>query len=77
MFEVVSTFDRPNLFYGVKFINRTHTFREELAKEVMKDCQSGGSTIIYCTTIKDVEEVLIVSPFSPHDNFHLRPFSNS
>eukprot|EP00250_Pteridium_aquilinum_P034051 c6940_g1_i1 orf=115-2973(+) len=57
VFEVVSTFDRPNLFYGVKFINRTNAFREELAHEVMKDCQSGGSTIIYCTTIKDVEEV--------------------
>ncbi|KAI5082682.1 hypothetical protein GOP47_0002425 [Adiantum capillus-veneris] len=57
VYEVVSTFDRPNLFYGVKFINRTHAFREELAQEVMKDCQSGGSTIIYCTTVKDVEEV--------------------
>ncbi|MCO5604621.1 hypothetical protein L7F22_058790 [Adiantum nelumboides] len=57
VFEVVSTFNRPNLFYGVKFINRSHAFREELAQQVMKDCQSGGSTIIYCTTIKDVEEV--------------------
>ena len=59
VYEVVSTFDRPNIFYGVKFINRTHTFREELAHEVMKDCKSGGSTIIYCTTIRDVEEVLL------------------
>lgn len=56
-FKVVSTFDRPNIFYGVKYINRSHAFREELALEVKKECQSGGSTIIYCTTIKDVEEV--------------------
>lgn len=56
-FEVVSSFDRPNIFYGAKYISRTYVFREELADEVKKDCKSEGSTIIYCTTIKDVEEV--------------------
>ncbi|KAH7430951.1 hypothetical protein KP509_08G021700 [Ceratopteris richardii] len=57
IFEFVSTFDRPNLFYGAKYMSRSQTFREELAREVLKDCRSRGSTIIYCTTIKDVEEV--------------------
>ncbi|KAJ7514132.1 hypothetical protein O6H91_23G029400 [Diphasiastrum complanatum] len=57
-YTVISSFDRPNIFYGVKALTRSSCFREELAQEVQKDIQGGGSTIIYCTTIKDVEEVV-------------------
>ncbi|CAM6122489.1 unnamed protein product [Calypogeia fissa] len=56
-FTAVSTFDRPNIFYGVKAFNRTSAFREELGRAVLKDIAGGGSTLIYCTTVKDVEEV--------------------
>jgi ATP-dependent DNA helicase RecQ len=55
-YTAVSSFDRPNIFYGVKSLNRTNAFREELAQEILKDVGKSGSTIIYCTTIKDVEE---------------------
>ncbi|BBN00819.1 ATP-dependent DNA helicase RecQ [Marchantia polymorpha subsp. ruderalis] len=57
VFTTVSSFDRPNIYYGVKTLNRTSAFREELAQEVLKDVTEGGSTLIYCTTVKDVEEV--------------------
>lgn len=59
-YTAVSSFDRPNIFYGVKSLNRTNAFREELAQEILKDVGKSGSTIIYCTTIKDVEEVTAV-----------------
>lgn len=57
-FTAVSSFDRPNIFYGVKGLSRTAAFKEELAREIMKDVGMSGSTIIYCTTVKDVEEVI-------------------
>ncbi|KAL2642869.1 hypothetical protein R1flu_010456 [Riccia fluitans] len=57
VFTAVSSFDRSNIFYGVKTFNRTSAFREELAREVHKDVAEGGSTLIYCTTVKDVREV--------------------
>ncbi|EFJ31593.1 hypothetical protein SELMODRAFT_408296 [Selaginella moellendorffii] len=53
----VSSFDRSNIFYGVKPLTRSNAFREELATEVVKDLEQGGSTIVYCNTIKDVDEV--------------------
>lgn len=56
-YTVISTFDRPNLFYGVKTLSRTASFRVDLANEVLTETRNGGSTIIYCTTIKDVGEV--------------------
>lgn len=56
-YTAISSFDRPNLFYGVSGLNRTATFKQELAREILKDVGKSGSTIIYCTTIKDVEEV--------------------
>ncbi|XP_059065394.1 uncharacterized protein LOC131036323 isoform X2 [Cryptomeria japonica] len=56
-YRVISSFDRPNLYYGVKTFNRSAAFREELASEIAKDVKGGGSTIVYCTTIKDTEEV--------------------
>lgn len=53
----IGSFDRPNIYYGVKTLNRTSLFREELAREISKYVKGGASTIVYCTTIKDAEQV--------------------
>lgn len=53
----IGSFDRKNLFYGVKAFNRGYTFLDELVQEVAKSVASAGSTIIYCTTIRDVEQI--------------------
>lgn len=57
-FTAISSFDRPNIFYGVKGLSRTAAFREELAREILNDVGKSGSTIIYCTTVNDVDEVI-------------------
>ncbi|CAD6216658.1 unnamed protein product [Miscanthus lutarioriparius] len=54
---VVGSFDRSNLFYGVKTCNRSMSFISELVKDVSKKSAAGESTIIYCTTIRDTEQV--------------------
>lgn len=59
-YVMVGSFDRTNLFYGVKLLNRGQYFIDELVREVSKEVASGGSTIIYCTTIKDVEQVIVL-----------------
>uniref|UniRef100_A0ACD5Y541 Uncharacterized protein n=2 Tax=Avena sativa TaxID=4498 RepID=A0ACD5Y541_AVESA len=53
----IGSFDRPNLFYGVKSMQRSMSFISELVKDVSETCTVGGSTIIYCTTIRDTEQV--------------------
>ena len=53
----IGSFDRTNLFYGVKSFNRGPLFMNEFVLDISKYVASGGSTIIYCTTIKDVEQV--------------------
>ncbi|XP_062081678.1 uncharacterized protein LOC133788273 isoform X2 [Humulus lupulus] len=53
----VGSFDRQNLFYGVKLFNRGQSSVDELVQEIAKYVASAGSTIIYCTTIKDVEQI--------------------
>ncbi|XP_068669155.1 uncharacterized protein [Aristolochia californica] len=53
----VGSFDRPNLFYGVKHFDRSHSFTEELVQEISKYVANAGSTIIYCTTVKDAEQI--------------------
>ncbi|KAH9620539.1 hypothetical protein KSS87_012645 [Heliosperma pusillum] len=53
----VGSFDRKNIFYGVKSISRDSSFLNELVQEVIKSVASGGSTIIYCLTVKDVEQI--------------------
>lgn len=53
----IGSFDRKNLFYGVKLINHGKSFVDELVQELSKFAASDGSTIIYCMTIKDVEQV--------------------
>ncbi|WJX37048.1 DNA helicase [Trifolium repens] len=54
---VVGSFDRPNLFYGVKQFNRGQSFIDEIVEEISKEVANSCSTIIYCTTIKDVEQI--------------------
>ncbi|OEL23807.1 Werner syndrome ATP-dependent helicase-like protein [Dichanthelium oligosanthes] len=54
---VVGSFDRHNLFYGVKSCNRSISFVSELLKDVSKRSAVGESTIIYCTTIRETEQV--------------------
>ncbi|CAL9099341.1 unnamed protein product [Musa textilis] len=56
-FIAVGSFDRQNLFYGVKSFNRSLSFVDELVQEVSKYINSAGSTIIYCTTVKDTEQI--------------------
>ncbi|XP_022642316.1 uncharacterized protein LOC106776266 isoform X2 [Vigna radiata var. radiata] len=56
-YVTIGSFDRTNLFYGVKLLNRGQSFIDELVREITKEVATGGSTIIYCTTIKDVEQV--------------------
>jgi len=57
-YVTIGSFDRTNLFYGVKQLNRGQSFIDELVREISKEVATGGSTIIYCTTIKDVEQVM-------------------
>ncbi|RLM87531.1 hypothetical protein C2845_PM04G34160 [Panicum miliaceum] len=54
---VVGSFDRHNLFYGVKSCNRSISFINELVKDVSKRSAVGESTIVYCTTIRETEQV--------------------
>ncbi|KAG4387360.1 hypothetical protein AAZX31_11G210000 [Glycine max] len=56
-FVTIGSVDRTNLFYGVKLLNRGQSFIDELVREISKEVTNGGSTIIYCTTIKDVEQI--------------------
>ncbi|XP_057250204.1 uncharacterized protein LOC104891323 isoform X2 [Beta vulgaris subsp. vulgaris] len=56
-YVAVGSFDRTNLFYGVKSFNRGYSFLDEFIQEVSKSVASAGSTIIYCLTIKDVEQI--------------------
>lgn len=66
----IGSFDRKNIFYGVKSFNRGVSFVDELVQEVSKFVATSGSTVIYCTTIKDVEQVCyLISPSKFHSFF--------
>lgn len=54
----IGSFDRKNIFYGVKSFTHGSTFVNELVEEISKYVENANSTIIYCTTIKDTEEVI-------------------
>ncbi|CAH1430317.1 unnamed protein product [Lactuca virosa] len=56
--DAIGSFDRKNIYYGVKYINRGASFVDELMEQVSKHVSNDGSTIVYCTTIKDVQEVI-------------------
>ncbi|XP_058110814.1 uncharacterized protein LOC131253707 isoform X2 [Magnolia sinica] len=53
----IGSFDRKNLFYGVKSLSRCLSFVDELVEEISKNVASSSSTIIYCTTVKDTVQV--------------------
>ncbi|GFP97356.1 werner syndrome ATP-dependent helicase [Phtheirospermum japonicum] len=53
----IGSFDRQNLFYSVKSFDRGNAFLNELVTEISTCVDKGGSTIIYCTTVRDVEEI--------------------
>ncbi|KAL6634743.1 hypothetical protein ACP70R_027414 [Stipagrostis hirtigluma subsp. patula] len=53
----IGTFDRPNLFYGVRLCDRSEGFMNDFIEEVINKSNSGGSTIVYCTTVRDTEQV--------------------
>ncbi|XP_042388389.1 ATP-dependent DNA helicase RecQ-like isoform X2 [Zingiber officinale] len=55
-FIAVGSLNRENLFYGVRSITRS-LFFDELVQEVSKYIVNTGSTIIYCMTINDTEQV--------------------
>ncbi|KAF3454768.1 hypothetical protein FNV43_RR05216 [Rhamnella rubrinervis] len=56
-YVAIGSFDRKNLFYGVKPFNRGQSSVDELVQDISKLVASASSTIIYCTTIKDVEQI--------------------
>ncbi|EHA8590722.1 ATP-dependent DNA helicase [Cocos nucifera] len=56
-YSAIGSFDRQNLFYGVKSFSRSQSFLDELVTEVSKYSANAGSTIIYCTTVKDAEQI--------------------
>ncbi|KAL0419366.1 UNVERIFIED_CONTAM: Werner syndrome ATP-dependent helicase [Sesamum radiatum] len=53
----IGSFDRKNLFYTVVSFDRSNAFLNELVSEISAYVEKAGSTIIYCTTVKDVEQI--------------------
>ncbi|PIN07968.1 DNA helicase [Handroanthus impetiginosus] len=53
----IGSFDRQNLFYSVKSFDRSNAFLNELVTQISACVDKAGSTIIYCTTVKDVEQI--------------------
>ncbi|XP_043699015.1 ATP-dependent DNA helicase RecQ-like [Telopea speciosissima] len=58
-FIAIGSFDRPNLFYGVKCCGRGLLLVDELVGEISKHVASSDSTIVYCTTVKDAEQIFM------------------
>ncbi|XVF37342.1 hypothetical protein REPUB_Repub19eG0137700 [Reevesia pubescens] len=56
-YVAIGSFDRKNIFYGVKHHNYSQSFLDELVQEISRLVATAGSTIIYCSTIKDVEQI--------------------
>lgn len=56
----IGSFDRPNLFYGVKLIKaggRSASFISDIVNDISRRVSNRESTIIYCTTVRDTEQV--------------------
>lgn len=53
----IGSFDRQNLFYGAKLFNHGMAFVNELVEEICKYVKSACSTVVYCNSIKDTEQV--------------------
>ncbi|XP_042514697.1 probable ATP-dependent DNA helicase RecQ [Macadamia integrifolia] len=58
-FIAIGSFDRQNLFYGVKCCVRGLLLVDELVCEISKHVTSSDSTIVYCTTVKDAEQIFM------------------
>lgn len=54
VYTALSSFDRPNIFHGIKCLNSQSVFLEELVKVLNEDVGQ-GSTIIYCLKVKMVD----------------------
>lgn len=54
----IGSFDRQNLFYSCKSFVQGNAFLTELVAEISTCVNKTESTIIYCTTVKNVEEVI-------------------
>lgn len=55
-YVAVGPLDRKNLFYGVKAFEHGSSLVVARVKEILEHVSNAGSIIIYCTTIKDVDE---------------------
>ncbi|XP_022731147.1 uncharacterized protein LOC111285809 isoform X2 [Durio zibethinus] len=53
-YVAIGSFDRKNIFYGVKHHNHSQSFLDELVQEISRLVANAGSTIIYCLTIKEI-----------------------
>lgn len=61
-FTYIGSFDRPNLFYGVKLIKPGSHLDEsilDMLKHVPPRVSSRESTIIYCATIRHTEKARV------------------
>jgi hypothetical protein len=83
-FIYIGSFDRPNLFYGVKLIKPRSSKLQtilEMLRDVPCRVESRESTIIYCVTIKDTQQAsrIIWSCFSMscHNTFRQCLFPNT
>jgi ATP-dependent DNA helicase RecQ len=57
----IGSFDRPNLFYGVKLIpapGRLASFIDDIITDIKSRVAHRESTIIYCATVHDTEQVI-------------------
>ncbi|XP_057789662.1 uncharacterized protein LOC131006526 isoform X2 [Salvia miltiorrhiza] len=55
----IGSFDRQNLFYSCKSFVKGSAFLNELVAEISTCVNKTESTIIYCITVKDVEEIFV------------------
>lgn len=65
----IGSFDRPNIFYGVKLIkngSRSLSSIVDLFRDVPRWLLARESTIIYCATIKDTEQACALNTILLH-----------
>lgn len=53
----VGSFDRPNLYYGAKCCDSSKDFIDDLCSQLNQRRNAGDSTIVYCATVRDAEDV--------------------
>ena len=52
---VVGNFDRPNIFYGVKYKESIGDLYGSLSRDLVRGLKNGGSGIVYCRKKSDCE----------------------